>query len=179
MQEKLQLHIHLQLKKKNRPTVISLSRQDLPQLETSSIKEAQKGGYVIFKEDLNKKLEGVIIGTGSEVSLAIESIKKSKKNFRIVSMPCVEIFEQQSKEYKREIIPKGVPVIAIEAAIMNGWEKYSHFQIGMKSYGASANEKDLAKKFGFNEDNVNEKIEIFLKFYGENQLKELTFEFEF
>lgn len=94
---------------KNTPTVLALSRQNLPQIEGSS-KEALKGGYIIA-ESIKAKPDAIIIASGSEVSLAVEAKKElMEKGFdiRVVSMPCMDIFEQQSDEYKEKILPQTV-----------------------------------------------------------------------
>lgn len=94
---------------KNTPTVLALSRQNLPQIEGSS-KEALKGGYIIA-ESIKAKPDAIIIASGSEVSLAVDAKKElMEKGFdiRVVSMPCMDIFEQQSDEYKEKILPQTV-----------------------------------------------------------------------
>ena len=107
--------------------------------------------------------ELIFIATGSEVSLAIQTAElMSDKQIRVISMPCMEIFNKQSDDYKNKLLPKrGCLKITIEAGITAGWEKYSGLnglEIGLDHYGASAPGKDLANEFGFTVEKVEEKI---------------------
>ncbi|KAK4510395.1 uncharacterized protein ATC70_004825 [Mucor velutinosus] len=142
-----------------RPSVIALSRQNLPQLEGSSIEAVLKGAYVL-SSDKNPQI--VFVATGSEVSIAVEAAKTLKhKNIavQVVSMPCSELFDEQSAEYKKEIFPLGVPVIAIEALGTFGWERYSHCQIGMRTFGASGPIDKLYPHFDITAENAVAKAE--------------------
>jgi transketolase len=97
------------------PSVLALSRQNLPQLELSSIEKAARGGYIVHEP---AKRDLILISTGSEVAIAIESAKiLAEKGIqaRVVSMPCFEVFDQQSREYQLSILPDGVPVLSVEA----------------------------------------------------------------
>lgn len=141
------------------PTALVLSRQNLPQLSGSS-KEALKGAYVL--EDSTKEVpDAIIIATGSEVSLAVEAkaeLAKDGVDVRVVSMPCMDIFEEQSDEYKESVLPKNVRArVAVEALGDFGWGKYVGLDgktITMKGFGASAPAATLFKKFGFTTENV-------------------------
>lgn len=141
------------------PTALVLSRQNLPQLSGSS-KEALKGAYVL--EDSTKEVpDAIIIATGSEVYLAVEAkaeLAKDGVDVRVVSMPCMDIFEEQSDEYKESILPKNVRArVAVEALGDFGWGKYVGLDgktITMKGFGASAPAATLFKKFGFTTENV-------------------------
>lgn len=141
------------------PTALVLSRQNLPQLAGSS-KEALKGAYVL--EDSTKDVpDAIIIATGSEVSLAVEAkaaLAKDGVDVRVVSMPCMDIFEEQSGEYKESVLPKNVRArVAVEALGDFGWGKYVGLDgkiISMKGFGASAPAATLFKKFGFTTENV-------------------------
>ncbi|MDE7325854.1 MAG: transketolase [Lachnospiraceae bacterium] len=141
------------------PTALVLSRQNLPQLSGSS-KEALKGAYVL--EDSTKDVpDAIIIATGSEVSLAVEAkaeLAKDGVDVRVVSMPCMDIFEEQSDEYKESVLPKSVRArVAVEALGDFGWGKYVGLDgktITMKGFGASAPAATLFKKFGFTTENV-------------------------
>ena len=141
------------------PTALVLSRQNLPQLAGSS-KEALKGAYVL--EDSTKDVpDAIIIATGSEVSLAVEAkaaLAKDGVDVRVVSMPCMDIFEEQSEEYKESVLPKNVRArVAVEALGYFGWGKYVGLDgkiISMKGFGASAPAATLFKKFGFTTENV-------------------------
>ena len=144
---------------KKTPTAIVLTRQNLPQLEGST-KEALKGGYII-KEASKAVADMILIASGSEVSLAIDAAKELESEgiaTRVVSMPCTDVFENQSKEYKEEVLPKAVRNrVAIEALSGFGWDKYTGLDgrvISMNSFGASAPQDQLFKKFGFTKENV-------------------------
>lgn len=143
------------------PSVLCLSRQGMPSLAASSIEKTLKGGYVVA--DCSGKPDLVLVATGSEVGLALEAAKAmSGLKVRVVSMPCTELFDQQTVEYRRSIIIPGVPTVAIEALVTNGWEKYSHFCVGMTTYGASAPIKQLYKKFGLTPESVAARVKKFL-----------------
>ena len=144
---------------KSTPTAIVLTRQNLPQLDGSG-KKALKGAYII-KEASKSTPDMILIASGSEVSLAIEAAKELDKDnisTRVVSMPCMDVFETQSKEYKEEVLPKTVRNrVAIEALSSFGWDRYTGLDgrvISMNSFGASAPQDLLFKKFGFTKENV-------------------------
>lgn len=144
---------------KETPTALVLTRQNLPQLAGSS-KEALKGAYIL--EDSAKEVpDAIIIATGSEVSLAVEAkaeLAKDGIDVRVVSMPCMDIFEEQSAEYKESVLPKAVRArVAVEALIDYGWGKYVGLDgktVTMTGFGASAPAATLFKKFGFTTENV-------------------------
>ena len=144
---------------KSTPTILILTRQNVPQIKGSS-REALKGGYII-SESKSDKIDGILIASGSEVSLAVDAqaeLEKENIFVRVVSMPCMEIFESQSDEYKEKILPKNIRKrVAIEAACDFGWGSYVGLDgaaIMMKGFGASAPAKVLFKKFGFTVENV-------------------------
>lgn len=142
------------------PTTIVLSRQNLPQLEGSS-KEAFKGGYVVSEAKNKDAIDLIFMASGSEVSLAIEAqkaLENEGKSVRVVSMPCMDLFETQSAEYVESVLPSSVKKrVAVEAGGLMPWYKYVGFEgaiVGMESFGASAPAKVLFEHFGFNVDNV-------------------------
>ncbi|MFC2282631.1 MAG: transketolase [Lachnoanaerobaculum saburreum] len=144
---------------KKTPTAIVLTRQNLPQL-SGSTKEALKGGYII-KEASKATPDMILIASGSEVSLAVDAADELENEgvaTRVVSMPCMDVFEKQSKEYKDKILPNTVRNrVAIEALSGFGWDKYTGLDgrvISMNSFGASAPQDLLFKKFGFTKENV-------------------------
>lgn len=147
------------LNNKTTPTALVLSRQNLPQLDGSS-PEALKGGYIL--EDSEKDVpDAIIIATGSEVSLAVEAKKEliaDGIDVRVVSMPCMDIFNEQSAEYKEQILPKAVRArVGVEALSEFGWGKYLGLDgefIGMNSFGASAPGGQLFEHFGITKDAV-------------------------
>ncbi len=141
------------------PTALVLTRQNLTPLAGSS-KEALKGAYVV-SEASGKVPDGIIIATGSEVALAVDAqelLKADGIDVRVVSMPCMDLFEQQSEQYKESVLPKAVRArVAVEAAKEFGWGKYVGLDgaaVCMKSFGASAPAAQLFEKFGFNKENV-------------------------
>jgi len=84
---------------------------------------------------------------------------------RVVSMPCQEIFLEQTEEYLRSVLPGNVPTLSVEASAIHGWHRFSHSQIGMTRFGASAPASDLFKKFGFTTENVTAKGKALVEFY--------------
>lgn len=140
------------------PTALVLTRQNLAPVAGSS-REALKGGYVI--DDCEGTPEVILMATGSEVALAVEAkavLAAEGMKVRVVSMPCMELFEQQSKEYKESVLPKDVRKrVAIEALSDFGWGKYVGLDgeyVTMKSFGASGPAAVLFKHFGFTVENV-------------------------
>ena len=143
------------------PSIIALSRQNLPLMRKTSNKEnlAAKGAYLIRSLD---NYDATVLATGSEVEIAYNaSIELEKHNIKInvVSVPCLEIFEKQSEEYKEKIIGSK-KCFGIEAGVVNGWEKYINENcfIGMTTFGASGPYKDLFKYFKITKDDLINKI---------------------
>ena len=141
------------------PTALVLTRQNLPQLVGSS-KEALKGGYIVAAS-AKETPDAILIGSGSEVSLSIEAkevLAKERIDVRVVSMPCMDIFERQSDEYKEKILPKVVRArVAVEALSEFGWGKYVGLDgktVCIDRFGASAPADVLFKEFGFTVENV-------------------------
>ena len=144
---------------KKTPTALVLTRQNLPQIAGSS-KEALKGAYVIA-DSAKDVPDAILIASGSEVSLAVDAkaeLIKDGIDVRVVSMPSMDVFEQQSDEYKESILPKSVRKrVAIEALSDFGWGKYVGLDgayVTMHGFGASAPAATLFKEFGFTVDNV-------------------------
>jgi len=152
------------------PTVIALSRQGCPNLAASSAEAVRQGAYLVESAADGTAPKLVIVSTGSEVALALGAAASLTSELgpysvQSVSMPCWELFDQQPDEYKRSIFPPGVPVLAVEALCAEGWCKYAHSVVGMKTFGASAPGKDLNKKFGFTSEHVIAKAKELLAFY--------------
>jgi len=124
------------------PTALILSRQNLAVIDTCSAEEKRagtlKGGYVAKKEE--GELEGILIGVGSELELAINAAKELGNGWRVVSMPCVEAFERQSAEYIESVLPKAMKAktTAAEAGYTAAWYKYADKVLGVDSFGLSA-----------------------------------------
>lgn len=128
---------YMALTSKQTPSILALTRQNLPQLEGSTLEKAIKGGYVVLE---NKDANVTLVSTGSEVSLCLEAVKTLKEQglvARVVSLPCVEVFDAQDKEYRLSVIPDGIPTMSVEVMSTLGWEKYSHEQFGLNRFGAS------------------------------------------
>lgn len=144
---------------KKTPTALVLTRQNLPQMAGSS-KEALKGAYVIADSAKNVP-DAILIASGSEVSLAVDAkaeLIKDGIDVRVVSMTSMDVFEQQSDEYKESVLPKSVRKrVAIEALSDFGWGRYVGLDgayVTMHSFGASAPAATLFKEFGFTVENV-------------------------
>ncbi|CAG8457498.1 6583_t:CDS:2 [Racocetra fulgida] len=137
-----------------RPSVIALSRQNVPNLEGSSVEKTLKGGYVLKEAD---GAQIILVGTGTEVSIAVDAANLLEKDCikaRVVSLPSFELFEEQSLEYRLSVFPDGIPVLSIEALSIFGWSKYAHANLGMRSFGSSGPYKELYKKYGFTPENT-------------------------
>lgn len=151
------------LKTTNKPTILVLSRQNLPVLPNSKdlAKEGvTKGGYVISKAESDTP-EGILIATGSEVNLAVQAqqeLKAQGKDVSVVSIPSFDLFESQDEAYKESVLPKAIKKrVAIEAASPFGWERYVGTEgkmIGIDHFGASAPGDYILEQFGFTVENV-------------------------
>ena len=128
------------------PSILALTRQNLPQLENSTLQNGIKGGYVAVEAE---NADITLCSSGSEVCICIDAIKTLKDNHnitaRVVSLPCFEIFDSQSKEYRLKVIPDGIPSMSVEVMSTLGWERYSHEQFGLNRFGASGPYKDVYK----------------------------------
>lgn len=150
---------YIALTSENTPTALILTRQGLPQLKETS-KEALKGGYII-KESDKETPDGILIASGSEVSLALkarEELLKDDIDVRVVSMPCQEVFEIQSEEYKEKVLPRNVlKRVAVEALSKVSWYKYVGLNgriVGMTTFGDSAPAKQLFEKFSITSSEI-------------------------
>ena len=144
---------------KETPNAMVFTRQNLPQLKGSS-KEALKGGYVLVDSD-KETPDAIVIASGSEVQLGVEAkeaLKAEGIDIRVVSMPCTDVFDAQSDEYKEKVLPKSVRArVGVEALSDFGWGKYIGLDgemVSMHSFGASAPANLLFEKFGINTDAV-------------------------
>ena len=144
---------------KDQPTALVLTRQNLPQMQGSS-KEALKGGYILA--DSKKEVpDAIIIASGSEVELAVNAkaeLAKDGVEVRVVSMPSMEAFEEQTAEYKESVLPKACRKrVAVEALSDFGWYRYVGLDgkvVSMTGFGASGPAASLFEKFGFTTENV-------------------------
>ncbi len=149
------------------PTALVLTRQNLPQYKNSGL-DALKGGYVL--KDCTGAPDLLLIASGSEVELCVkaqEELAKENIKARVVSMPCIEEFEKQNKEYKESVIPSSVKArVCVEAGSPYSWYKYAGEKgeiVAMSTFGASAPAPQLFKLFGFTVENVVEKAKLTLK----------------
>ncbi|CAI6086139.1 hypothetical protein V2G26_003422 [Clonostachys chloroleuca] len=157
---------YVALTSKHTPSIIALSRQNLPQLEGSTLEKAIKGGYVL------QEVEGAqitLISTGSEVGITVDAAKylldKHSIKARIVSIPSFEVFDSQSKEYRLSVLPDGIPSLSIEVMTTLGWERYSHEQFGINRFGASGAYKDVYKKFEFTPEGISKRAVATINFW--------------
>lgn len=145
------------------PTALVLTRQNLPQL-TGSGRDALKGGYVL-QESKKEIPDAIIIASGSEVSLAVNAkaeLAEEGIDVRVVSMPCMDVFELQSQEYKDQVLPKTVRKrVIVEALSDFGWGKYAGLDgayVTMHGFGASAPAELLFETFGITVDGVKNAV---------------------
>lgn len=154
-----------------RPSLLALSRQNLPYAPKSNVDEIAKGAYVLaeptdvgFKKN---KAKAVIIATGSEVQLALraqEQLALDGIPVRVVSMPSTNVFDRQDKAYKKDVLPKGLPRVAVEMGVTDFWWKYGvDAVVGIDSFGESAPAGVLFKHFGFTPENVAATVKAVLK----------------
>jgi len=157
----------LAISNRKRPSSLCLSRQGMPNQVNSSIEKVALGGYIL--EDCAGTPELIFIGTGSELHLCVDAAKEltnQGRKIRVVSMPCVELFEEQSDSYKEEVFPSDVRKrLVVEAAETFGWHKYIGLDgdsVTMSSFGASAPGGTCMEKFGFTVENVLNKAKKLL-----------------
>ena len=139
--------------KKDGPSIIVASRQGMPNYEGCTIDGVQKGGYTVLDSDGTPS--HILIGTGTELVIAMdaaEMLKADGLNPRVVSMPCTELYDMQSDEYKESVLPAAVTKrVSIEAASTVGWDRYVGAQgkaIGVDKFGASAPAEVIYKEYG-------------------------------
>lgn len=153
----------------HKPTALLLSRQKLPVLHKYAAvihDNAGKGAYVLDAGQGEAK--AVIIATGSEVHLALEAQAKLAEEgicVSVVSMPSWNMFEMQSEEYKKSVLPEGLPKVAVEAGVTLGWSRYTGSEdnvIGINKFGASAPGGTVMKEYGFTAENVAAKVKSLL-----------------
>ena len=158
------------LQNKNKPTALLLSRQNLPYAPKDDLGQISKGAYVLAEPEevgLTKKLQAVLIATGSEVQLALkaqELLATYKIAVRVVSMPSTTTFDQQKDAYKAAVLPEGIPRIAVEMGVTDGWWKYRCAAVvGIDTFGESAPAPVLFQHFGFTPENVADVVRKVLK----------------
>lgn len=147
------------------PHIIALTRQNLPQLEGSSIEDASKGAYTLLKAD---KPDVIIVASGSEVSISVDAAKRlASEGFSasVVSVPDFHTFDLQPQDYRLSVLPDGVPIMSVEVMSSFGWSKYSHEQFGLNRFGASGKAEDLYKYFEFTPEGIAERAVKTIQFY--------------
>lgn len=155
-----------------KPAALVLGRNKVTIQESTSSSEVIKGAYIVKKE--NKKLEGIIIATGEELELAMSvynNLLEKGYGIRLVSMPSMSRFEENTQEYKDEILPKNVKTFVIEAASSMSWYKYvkdNNYLFTVDTFGASGKRKDVLEKYGLTVENIQPQIE---KLLNENKKK--------
>ncbi|MBF5004810.1 transketolase [Diaphorobacter caeni] len=158
------------LSNRNKPTALLLSRQNLPYLAKTDLGDISRGAYVLSEPKdigLNKKAKAVIIATGSEVQLAVAAQKllaEKKIPVRVVSMPSTTTFDREDTKYKKLVLPEGLPRVAVEMGVTDGWWKYGCAAVvGIDTFGESAPAGVLFKHFGFTPENVAETVQAALQ----------------
>lgn len=155
------------LESKDKPVVMALTRQNVRNLkETENLTGIEKGAYVISDCE-NPEL--IIIATGSEVELALcakEILAKEGKKIRVVSMPSMELFRNQDKAYKDQVLPRNIKKVSLEMASTFGWAEWTGLDglnIGIDSFGASGKGEEVMEAFGFTKEKIASRIKDFLK----------------
>ena len=155
------------LEKQNGPSAITLSRNTVPILEETKVGEVEKGGYIAL--DTNKKPDGIVISSGEELHQVLQVAKRLKTKgieLRVVSMPNLGRFLKQSEEYIENILPVEIRKIVVEASSEFSWNKLIYnikYLITLDEFGASGSKEDVYKKYGFDVESLEEKIENLLK----------------
>jgi transketolase len=176
------------------PTVIALTRQNLPALRGSSIEKTLRGGYVIydpFENETNnkdrsslttarRKPDVILVSTGSEVSLCIEAAELLAReqptaiHVSVVSLPCWSIFDRQPLEYRLQVLPDHVPILSVEAYSVIGWARYAHASIGVDTFGSSGPYKDVYKKLHLTPSDLIDRVKKLIVFYKESSSSTMT-----
>ncbi|MEG0826369.1 MAG: transketolase [Bacilli bacterium] len=146
------------------PSALILSKQEFEPLITTNSNLINKGAYIVRKE--NNYLSGIIIATGSEVYTALEIAKQlydeKKIDIRVISMPVVELFLKQTKEYKQELLPLGYKTIVIEASSSTGWHQFvynENYLITLNQFGASGTKDEVLEQFNFDYESIKKRVE--------------------
>ena len=152
----------------NKPNSIVLSKQEFEPLITTDKNKINKGAYIVRKE--TNRLNGIIIATGSDLYTALDVanalFEEKRLDIRVISMPCMELFLEQSKEYYEELLPIGYKVIVIESSSSLGWYQFvynKNYLITVDNFGASGNPNDVLKKMNFDYETIKKKVESLLK----------------
>lgn len=150
-----------------KPSAIVLSRNASPLLDKSNAKLVSKGAYIVKKE--KKKLNGIIIATGTEVAIAIKianELEKNKIYIRVVSMPCMSLYEECDDDYKEELLPAGYKRVVIEFGSSYSWYKYVYsdkYLININKFGKSGFKDDILNEFNLDYESIKKHIKQILK----------------
>ena len=145
------------LRRTSGPTALLLTRQNVPFVKRNSASDIERGGYVVSDPGQPR---AVVIATGSEVHLAVGAqalLAAEGIAVRVVSMPSTSVFDRQSEDYRKSVLPPGLPRVAVEAGVSDYWRKYVGLEgavVGIDRFGESAPAADLFKFFGFTPENV-------------------------
>lgn len=145
------------------PSVLALSRQNLPQLDGSSIEKAARGGYVLQEV---QDADLTLVSSGSEVYICVDAAKELTAKglkVRVVSLPCFEVFDAQPQDYRLSVLPSGHPIVSVEVYTTMPWYKYAHYAIGLDRFGMSAPAPAIYKELGFDGPQIAEKASKFAK----------------
>ena len=153
------------VERRDGPTSLILSRQALPPMARTpaQLADVARGGYVLV--DGGSAPDCILIATGSEVGLAVDAARRlteAGRRVRVVSMPCTSVFDAQPQQYRDAVLVPGVPRVAIEAGVREGWWRYvagNGAVIGLDTFGASAPAKNLFEHFGFTPENIVRTVE--------------------
>jgi len=163
------------------PTVICLTRQTVKIIDHTSQEQTLKGAYIVQKEESSdenknnkdKTIDAILISTGSEVPMCADAsviVKQNGYNLRVVSAPCLELFERQSLDYRKTILTPNTLTISVEAASSYGWSNYSHNHIAINGYGASAPYKQICEFYGYTPEKIAQNIIDFIAFWKDHSI---------
>jgi transketolase len=158
----------LAIKNDNGPSVLALSRQNLPSLRSDISMQSARGGYRLRSATAARRV--VLLATGSEVEIALgvaAALEAQGIGADVVSMPCCELFDAQDAGYRADILPRDALIVSIEAGVTMGWERYTGLDginIGINSFGASAPIEALYPHFGLSVEKIFPKITAKLRF---------------
>ena len=154
---------NLILNSNNNPSALILSRAEVSLLDNTNVKEVSKGAYII--REANEHLNGILIATGKEVEtayhVAMSLYKQHGIDLRVISMPSMEVFNEQDDTYKKALLPDGYKVIAIEAGSSFGWEKFvynNNYLININTFGLSASKDDVLTEMNFSYQQIENRI---------------------
>ena len=163
------------LKSSNTPSAIALSRQKVPYINpnNSKVNKCEKGAYTVNLTSHESKV--TLVASGTEVELALKVQKKLKENnihSKVVSMPCMELFDKQPDEYRKDILEENSLIVTLEAGSIMSWQKYikdKGINLGIDKFGESAPYKEVYKHFKLSEEDITnfiQKIERIIKING-------------